>query len=104
VMKRILSISVFLLASNAIAAPFVVGEVVSGVVECGVFLDAEPKVVVPAVNGECRYDVGHIAVGNHRVEMTAIGDATWGGAESAKSVPLDFVRPGNPPVNLRLVP
>lgn len=107
-MKRYLA-ALALASSAAIANPFVQSGVsdktflAPGVIQCGVFLDAAPKVVIPvtAVTGGnvCQVDVGSVTVGAHTISFTAItvNDPVWGSLESARSVPLAFSRPGVPP-------
>ena len=100
-------------ASLAYAAPSIVSDLVApGTAQCGVYVDAQPKVTVPvtAITGGviCKFDVATISTGSHSVQMTAIAvnDPVWGSQESGKSVPLTFVRPAQPtvPVGLVLVP
>lgn len=90
------------------AAPFVEATVVSGVANCGVYLDAAAKVIVPATGLKCRYDLASVATGTHSVTMTAItaNDPIWGTLESVQSAPLNFTRPaaGSAPSGLVLVP
>ena len=104
-MKRLLLL-LALLPGYAVAAPFVVGDVVAGVSQCGVVIDGQPKVMVPAVNLMCRFDVGTVSNGQHTVTMTAIAvnDPVWGTQESAPSAPFVFARPAAPsvPGKLRL--
>lgn len=105
--KFLACLFVLMFSPLAISAPFVIGDVISSVTACGVILDGAPKVVVPAGNLECRYDVGGVSNGAHSITMTAIiTDPVWGNKESVNSVPLDFGRPGIPaaPGGLRLVP
>ena len=108
---KLTAVTLFIIAvttwiAPALAAPFVVGDVVDGVSECGVFLDSDQKVIVPAANNQCRFDVGNVSVGAHRVEMTAIcNNSVWCVGESPRSLPLDFVRPAfDAPSGLRLEP
>ena len=96
-----------LCVAPAFSAPFVVADVVSGVTDCGVFLDGGAKVVIPATGTECRFDVANVSNGQHSITMTAIGNQSlWGGEESAPSSPFVFVRPAPPtvPATLRLEP
>lgn len=103
-----LILAVFLSLGVAQAAPFVVGDVVAGVVSCGVFLNTGAKVVVPAANGECRFDLAGIPPGSHVVRMTAmtVNDPIWGTQESVQSAPLNFTKPAAPaaPSGLTLTP
>ena len=109
-MKRwmfIIGLLLLVLAWNAFSAPFLIGDVADGVTNCRIFLDGTEVGTVTAGQNTCRYDVAGVSNGNHRAEMTAIGnDPIWGGAESAKSAPFDFVRPAPPtvPASLRLAP
>lgn len=117
-MKKLLLVVAiaFAVAHPALAAPFIVSDpLVSGVVQCGVFLDAAPKltvpvtaVVTPAPGNICKFDVGGVGVGSHTITMTAItvNDPVWGSQESAKSSPLAFTRPAAPnaPSGLQLAP
>lgn len=82
-------------AVSANAAPFVEATVVTGVANCGVYLDAAAKVTIPATALKCRFDVGSVTAGAHSVKMTAItaDDPIWGALESAQSAPLNFTRP-----------
>ena len=111
-MKKLLAI-LALFAGTAQAAPFVISDLLeTGVVQCGVFLDAAAKVTIPvtAVTGGniCKFDVGAISNGSHTIQMTAItvNDPVWGSQESARSSPLTFVRPAPTaaPATLRLAP
>lgn len=105
---RILLCLLLALPGMAFAAPFVIADVVAGVGQCGVYLDATPRVLVPAVAGQCKYDLAGVSVGAHSVTMTAmtINDPIWGTQESAQSVPLAFSRPAGPavPTGLVLIP
>ena len=111
-MKRLLAILMFS-SMPAFPAPFVVSDILTpGVTQCGVFMDASPKVTIPvtAVTGGniCKHDIGAIATGSHTVTMTSISvnDPIWGSQESVKSSPLSFVRPAAPsaPATLQLAP
>ena len=110
-MKKLLAILAFV--PSAYAAPFVVSDPVDpATTQCGVFLNAAPKVTVPvtvtAGVKTCKYDLATLASGTHTVKMTAItiNDPVWGSQESAQSAPLAFSRPGVPvaPVGLGLSP
>jgi hypothetical protein len=97
----ILSTSLF-----ASAAPFVVSDpVVVGVTQCGIYVDAGPRVtsaVVTNIGGNiCRYDLAGVAAGAHSVTMTTItvNDPIWGSQESTKSSPGVFTVPGAPAAN-----
>jgi len=87
-------------APAALAAPFVVADVVAGVTSCGVFLDTGAKVTVPAVSLLCKWDAASVTPGAHVIKMTAIavGDPVWGTQESVQSAPLNFTRPISPTV------
>lgn len=110
-MKRLL---LLLLIPVAHAAPFVVTDPVDpATTQCGVFLDAAPKVTIPvtvtAGVKTCKYDLASIGIGMHTVQMTAItvNDPVWGTKESAKSSPpLSFSKPDVPvaPAGLVLAP
>lgn len=95
------------------AAPFVTSDPVdTGTTSCGVFMDAAPKVVVPVaiVGGVkvCQYDLATLSSGSHTIQMTAIiaATATNTGGESAKSLPLAFIKQVAPaaPAGLGLSP
>lgn len=97
----------------ASAAPFVITDPVDpATTQCGVFLDAAAKQVIPVtVSGTskiCKYDLATLASGSHTVQMTAItvNDPVWGSRESAKSTPLAFTKPDvpAPPASLGLSP
>lgn len=119
-MKKLLFAFSFLLlfsfSSKSFSAPFVVSDpLTAGVTQCGIYLDAAGKVAIPVtavttpVPGNiCKFDVGSISVGSHTINMTAItvNDPVWGSQESAKSLPLVFVRPAIPvaPSGLQLIP
>lgn len=107
------SLLLFSFSSKSFSAPFVVTDpLVAGVTQCGVYLDAAAKTTIPvtAVTGGniCKLDVGSVSVGSHTVNLTAItvNDPVWGSQESAKSLPLVFVRPSAPiaPSGLQLTP
>ena len=106
-MKRTLMLAA-LLPLPALAAPFVVADVVAGVSTCGVTLDGQAQTAVPATNNQCRFDVGNVSNGQHTITMTArtVNDPVWGTQESAPSAPFVFARPAatSAPGNLRLVP
>ena len=111
-MKKILLL-LALFPSLASAVSIVSDAVDPATSQCGVFMDALPKVTVPVtVQGAtkiCKYDLAPtFAPGTHTVTMTAItvNDPVWGNAESAKSTPLVFTKPGVPaaPGNLGLSP
>ena len=95
-------------APAALAAPFIVADVVAGVTQCGIYFDAAPKTTVAATNLTCRYDLSGIATGAHVVKMTAISanDPIWGTQESVQSAPLNFTKPSTPaaPAGLTLTP
>lgn len=97
-MRRLLVLLAAVFAPAALAAPFIVADVVAGVTQCGVFVDAQPKVVVTASALLCKWDASGVAIGAHAVTMTAItvADPVWGTQESVKSAPLNFTRPGVP--------
>ncbi len=113
-MKRFLLL--VLISSPAFAAPHVVSDVLqTGVSQCGVFLDANAKVVspvvpapAPAVGNICSFDVSGVSPGSHTISMTSItvNDPVWGSLESAKSPLLSFVRPSAPtvPSGLQILP
>lgn len=107
-MKRIIALLLFVLSTTANAAVFVVGDVAAGynITQCRVFEDGVDVGVVPVdINNMCWHAVTNISNGQHSVTMTAIvDDPIWGRQESAQSVPLSFVRPGQPsaPGGLRL--
>jgi len=112
-MKRLLAVLALSISSTAYAAPFVASDVLAaGVTQCGIYLDAVPKVVisVTAVTGGniCKHDLSAVTTGSHTVRMTAItvNDPIWGSQESAQSSPLSFVRPAAPiaPAGLALQP
>ena len=98
----------WLFSTVAVASPFVVADVVSGVTQCGVVVDTQPKVTVPAASLMCKYDVSALATGSHTITMTAItvSDPVWGTQESVPSAPFVFTRPAKPtaPSTLRLAP
>ena len=86
------------LSAAAFAQPFVVADVVAGVSQCGVYLNAAPKVTVPASSLLCKYDISGVSVGSHTIRMTAISvaDPIWGTQESVQSAALNFTRPAVP--------
>lgn len=109
-MKRLL---VLLLIPAVHAAPFVTSDPVdTGTTSCGVFMDANPKVTVPVtlIAGVkvCQYDLATLSSGSHTIQMTAIiaATATNTGGESAKSLPLAFIKQVAPaaPAGLGLSP
>ena len=111
-MKRLFALLLFCWVP-AFAAPFVVSDSLTpGVTQCGVFMDAAPKVTIPvtAVTGGniCKHDIAAVSIGSHTVRMTAItvNDPIWGSQESVQSSPLTFVRPAVPsaPAGLQLAP
>jgi hypothetical protein len=113
-LKRLLLIALFYWAPvQAQAAPFIVTDILAaGVSQCGVFMDAAPKVTIPvtAVTGGniCKHDVGAVSPGAHSATMTAISvnDPIWGSQESPQSLPFTFTKPAVPaaPTGLKLAP
>ena len=107
-MRKLMAVIAALFAPAALAAPFVVADVVSGVTSCGVTLDGQAQTAVPASNLQCRFDVANVSNGQHTITMTArtVNDPVWGTQESAPSAPFVFSRPAatSAPGNLRLVP
>lgn len=113
-MTRLFALAIlFLLPLSAASAQFVYGDTqltLPG--QCGVFLDAIPKVTIATTLvgtiHTCKYDVSTVANGSHSIKFTAIGanDPVWGSQESVQSAPFAFVRPASPiaPSNLRLGP
>ena len=110
-MKRLLA--VLLVPCAVQAAPFVTSDPVdTGTTSCGVFMDSNPKVTVPVaiVGGVkvCQYDLATLSSGSHTIQMTAIiaATATNTGGESAKSLPLAFIKQVAPvaPAGLGLSP
>ena len=111
-MKRIILVTLFLLivASGAIAAPFIISDAQTGVQYYKV---TGPAWVVSPVtaqpDGSVRMDVSSSTVGVNSLTFAACkGDAIWGEACST-FVPFSFTRPALPiapsiPVNLRLTP
>lgn len=101
-------------AAPAFAAPFVESDPVdSGTSQCGVFLDANAKLVIPVnVNAAgqktCKYDLATLATGSHTIAMTVIipASANNTGGESLKSLPFTFIKQAAPaaPGNLGLTP
>lgn len=93
--------------------PYVVTDPVAvGVTQCGVYLDAMPKVVIPvtslASSNICQYDLSTatIAIGAHSIMMTAMFSDP-GSLESPQSIPLAFAWPIRIPARpggLRLQP
>ena len=112
-MKRLLLLAVSL-APFAVSAqvPSVVSDPLDpSVTHCGFFFDALPKAVLPVVpdvgGNICQYDLAGISNGSHTLRATAIAvDPVFGTEESAESLPLSFVKPGQPgaPGLLRLRP
>jgi hypothetical protein len=98
-MRYLLALILSMFTAGAAAAPFVEADVIASVVQCGVLLDNNAKVLVPASSLKCRYDLAQLPVGSHVVKMTAItdNDPIWGSQESAESAPLNFTKP-SPPV------
>lgn len=103
------------LTSPAFAGPFVISAPTTDttVSQCGVYLDAAAKVVIPltAITGgaACKFDISSIAPGAHTVQMSFMtpNDPIWGALEGAKSSPLAFTRPTPPstaPGGLGLIP
>jgi hypothetical protein len=81
--------------------------VAAGVTNCGVFMDATPKVTVAVSSGVCRSALTSLSNGSHSVTMSAINaDPNWGTQESAPSPPFVFSKPAAPiaPSNLRVAP
>ena len=103
-MKRALYVLLVAAPLTASAAPFVVSDPLDPrATNCGILMDAAPKVVIPVVaeagGNICKFDLAGISNGSHTVKMTAIAnDPIWGSQESAESVPLSFVRPAAPSV------
>ena len=97
-MKKLLFFLLF--PFSAFGANVITDPVDNRTTHCGVFLDGDPKIVVPVtaagVGKICKYDVSGVDVGTHIISMTAIVvDPVWGDGESPQSVPLSFVRPDN---------
>jgi hypothetical protein len=101
--RKLLSLGLFV-PSLVVAAPFVTTDPtsVTGITQCGVYLDFAAKVTIPvtAVTGGniCKFDVANVSTGNHSIQMTfiTVNDPIWGSLESAKSLPLSFTRPSVP--------
>lgn len=85
--------------------------------QCGVFLDANPKVVIPATvvpspaGSICKFSLAGVPVGNHTITMTVIAtnDPKYGSQESPQSAPpLAFSLPwpttAVAPTGLRITP
>lgn len=111
--KILLALYAALLVGGAQAAPFVVSDPVDpATAQCGVLLDAAPKVIITVTVAAgvktCKYDLATLASGSHSIRMTAItlNDPVWGSQESAPSVPLAFSKPAvpAPPASLVLSP
>jgi hypothetical protein len=97
-----------LMIPSAYAAPHLYGNVEPGVTSCGMVLDGAPKVVMPVVAGQCKFDLANVSNGSHTVTLTAIAenDPVWGTQESAPSAPFVFVRPAAPtaPSTVKIAP
>jgi len=110
--RKILLLVLMLLSPVALSAPFVVSDPLDPTVtHCGILMDAAAKVVIPVVpdvgGNICQYDLAGISNGSHTVRATAIAaDPVFGDQESAESLPLSFVKPGQPgaPGGLKLRP
>lgn len=115
-MRKYLALLLLLVSPLAWAPPFIISDPLAiGVNQCGVFVDSNPKRVIPVtavttpVAGNiCKLDLFDFTVGSHAVTMTAIiNDPVWGSQESVQSSPpLALVRPATPsgPSGLRLTP
>ena len=103
--KKAVVAVVSLVSFSIQAAPFAVVDVVAGVAQCGVYLDAAPKATIPATALQCKYDLSTVSAGAHSIKMTAISiaDPVWGTQESAQTSPLAFSRPVAPAVPTGLV-
>jgi len=109
-MKSFASVVLMLISSLAWGAPFVqslpVAPGATTSLQCGVLLDATPKVVIPATalitpaGTICKFDVGAVPVGQHTITMTVIttNDPKYGSQESPPSVPLAFSLPWPTPL------
>lgn len=112
-MKRLLAMLLFCSVPAFAAGPYVVSDPLAvGVTQCGVYLDAVPKVVIPvtslASSNICKYDLSTatIAIGAHSITMTSMFSDP-GSLESPQAVPLAFVWPIRIPARpdgLRLQP
>lgn len=111
-MKRLLILLLIPCAQAAVRA-----DVAPAVTQCGVTVDAQPKVVINAVTVPvspssptgrvCDYNTDALSQGNHTIRMTAIiaSTPTVIGGESATSMPpFDFAKLDAPstPSNLRI--
>lgn len=115
-MKLLAGLALMLTSLTALAQPYIVTDPLQvGVTQCGVYLDAQPKVVIPVTivvtGGQgsiCKYSISTVTVGTHSIQLTsiAVNDPVWGSQESAKSVPFSFARPGTPgaPTGIVLTP
>ena len=111
-MRKILALVLTLMSTSALSAPFVVSDPLDPrATNCGILMDAAPKVVIPVVaeagGNICKFDLAGISNGSHTVKMTAIAnDPIWGSQESVQSSPLSFVRPAgvSAPAGLELQP
>ena len=102
-MKAILAAALLLFSMNAFAVE-VVGDVTTEVTHCRVYHNDADVGIVPSTNQECVWNIDGISNGQQKFEMTAIVDDGIFMEESVKSVPLVFVKPGQPsaPGTLRL--
>jgi hypothetical protein len=121
---KIVCLLLVALSAHAQAGPFVISDPLSiGVTQCGVLLDAAPKIFIPvtalpapATGNICKFDLGipltvgggPLVPGSHTIAMTAItvNDPIWGSQESVPSLPITFPTPGvaGSPSGLRLTP
>ena len=104
-MKLFASVVLMLISSLAWGAPFVqslpLAPQASTPLQCGVFLDTAPKVVIPATvlvtpaGTICKFDLGAVPGGPHSITMTVIttNDPKYGSQESPQSPPLVFSLP-----------
>lgn len=109
-MKLSASVVLMLISSLAWGAPFVISNPVAPQattpLQCGIFLDAAPKAVIPATvvatpaGTICKFDVAAVPVGQHTITMTVIttNDPKYGSQESLQSPPLAFSLPWPTPL------
>src|SRR5258706_16018405 len=102
-MRLAATVVLMLISSLAWGAPFVVSGIVdSRGTQCGVFLDAAAKQIIPVtavtsptIGNICKFDLAPVSSGSHTITMTLIGiDPVLGSLESPQSSPpLVFVKP-----------
>ncbi len=110
-MRIVLALLLYICATFAHSAPFVVSDpTTQTVTHCGIVINSDTKIDSPVetVTGgkRCKYDLTGYAPGALSIKATFINvDPVWGRQESVFSVPLVLQKPTSPvpPAGLQLL-